>query len=285
LASLDSSYFWKCQKGMADWASPKGLPARTESYTQVDPGPFFNAPWGYSMINVGRDTIYLHFLKNGWGKKGLPEAKKFSLPISTAEVKEVQWLNQGKTVAFDSKADQLNLDLQSITEDPASTILKITLKRPWSVVDKNLAQPSLNLALGKPAFLLSIDGDKTLTPNQFRVARYGNDGIPATTTVASGEWAWAYQVDLEKTFPIGKVIIQFASKNFASEYKILTSLDGKTWDDVVQASASETGRYEHALTVKEGRYVRVQALKPDGPDQVGGQMAIAELEVFEKVIK
>jgi hypothetical protein len=33
--------------------------------------------------------------------------------------------------------------------------------------------------------------------------------------------------------------------------------------------------------VTSARYVRIQALKPDGPNQKGRQMAVAELEVYQ----
>jgi len=37
----------------------------------------------------------------------------------------------------------------------------------------------------------------------------------------------------------------------------------------------------HAFDPAQARYVRIKAIKPDGPNQEGVQMHIAELEVYQ----
>jgi len=54
------------------------------------------------------------------------------------------------------------------------------------------------------------------------------------------------------------------------------------WRTVASRSGHDGTSYEAAFDPAEARHVRVCGLKPDGPGQKGGQMSIAELEVYEK---
>ena len=47
------------------------------------------------------------------------------------------------------------------------------------------------------------------------------------------------------------------------------------------ACMGQSFSYEATFDAVQARYVRVCGLKPDGPDQPGTQMSIAELEVYE----
>jgi len=50
---------------------------------------------------------------------------------------------------------------------------------------------------------------------------------------------------------------------------------------VASADHLEGQPYVGEFKVVRAQFVRVSALKPDGPDQPGAQMAVAELEVYE----
>lgn len=59
------------------------------------------------------------------------------------------------------------------------------------------------------------------------------------------------------------------------------STDRATWQGIAEQAELDGQPYEATFDPVATRYVRVCALKPDGPEQVGSQMSVAELEVYE----
>jgi len=143
------------------------------------------------------------------------------------------------------------------------------------------AVPPGNLASHKRAKLLDVQGARRLSVNSGKhFARNGVDGDPATWAQAGGEWPWAYHVDLKAVHRIRKVVITFAPV-FATEYKVNVSATGKgDWKTVAHRTGCTGGKQTHTFEPTPARYVRVLALKPDGPGQEGTQMGVAELEVY-----
>jgi F5/8 type C domain/Alpha-L-fucosidase len=137
-----------------------------------------------------------------------------------------------------------------------------------------------NLAIYKKAKMLSLDGEKILPVNSAKYfSQLGVDGDLKTFAMAGNEWAWIYQVDLEKTYDISKIKLTFG-ENFATSYEIFVSKDRIKWSKLVQNNTSNGGLNIHTFRPIKARYVNLKAIKPDGPNQVGGQMSIAELEVY-----
>jgi hypothetical protein len=154
---------------------------------------------------------------------------------------------------------------------------------------KGLAEPPVaaapvppgNLAYRKRAKLLDVTGTKGLDVNSGKhFARLGVDGDPATKAHAGGEWPWTFHVDLGAVHPVSRVVIAFDPKCFATEYKVNLSADGRTWTTVAHIKGAKAGKPEHTFAATPARYVRIQALKPDGPNQEGQQMGILELEIY-----
>lgn len=145
--------------------------------------------------------------------------------------------------------------------------------------------PPGNLAWHKPARLLSLDGLRELPVNGGgggnHAARRGVDGQPNTTALAAGEWPWSYEVDLLEPRPLRRVRVHFANTGFATKLQIVLSRDRQTWHTVAAADGLEGRPYTAEFSPSQARFVRVQAVKPDGPNQNGAQMAVAELEVYE----
>ena len=143
--------------------------------------------------------------------------------------------------------------------------------------------PEGNLACWKPARLLTLDGQRTLPANgggdKIHSAQRGVDGDAATTAQASGEWPWTYQVDLLSAMDISRVVITFG-KGYATDYEVTVSADGQKWQTVAAKQNHDGSKAEHRFEPVNARYVRVRGLKPDGANQAGGQMSIAELEVY-----
>jgi NedA-like, galactose-binding domain/Alpha-L-fucosidase len=154
---------------------------------------------------------------------------------------------------------------------------------------KGLAQPRPmtppgNLASYKPAKLLDLSGENILAVNGARhFARHGVDGDQKTRAQAGGEWPWTYQVDLIAQTRVGKIVVSFPEDCYPTEYQILLAPDGGNGDDwqiVAHETILKPGRYTHTFNPTPARFVRVQGIKPDGPDQTGRQMAVAELEAY-----
>ena len=143
--------------------------------------------------------------------------------------------------------------------------------------------PSGNLAFGKPARLLSLDGQRELPVNFGGVMKpeLGVDGYPNTAARASMEWPWSYEVDLLDVFPIRRIKVIYGRKAYATRVRVSVSPDRQTWQTVATAETPEGRPFAADFEPAKARYVRVGALTPDGPGQPGEQMSVAELEVYE----
>jgi hypothetical protein len=282
--TLHESPVMQAHRAMAEWANPAAGVALHEAYTQVDPGPLAAASWGYNTISLARDRIYLHLLANARGKTGMPATSRLTVGPLAQQVTAVRWLNRNRSVAFTQCGAEVDLDLAGIEADPVDTILRLDLAGPHPAAEAPAAPPGPvppgNLACGKPARLLSVDGQRDLVPSAFACARYGVDGLHSTHAQGAYEWAWMFHVDLERVQSLRQIVVHFLPDGYATEFRVLVSADGGSWETVADVRGARGGRHDIALKGLLVRYIRVQAVKPDGPGQEGAQMAIAELEAY-----
>jgi len=276
-------------ENMARWANPDGIPALSSSYTNVRQGPIASAPWGYDTVSLDRAKIYLHFIKNERGKSGLPACGSVKIPLGAAKVLKAVWMNKNQAVAFNRKGNAIALDTRLLSSDNIDTIIRLELAQPLPDTDHDAPYPASatlpvtakNIAFHKPIKLLSLDGKRALDPcGGTMVAENANDDDVLTVAQAGGEYPWTLQLDLEVLYLISKIDVTF-DRNHATEYAISISDNGDRWttlDHVIDADGMPT---RLSFPATPARYVRVQGIKPDGPNQPGGQMAIAELRVYE----
>jgi hypothetical protein len=153
-------------------------------------------------------------------------------------------------------------------------------REPWKT---RPPVPAGNLACWKPAQLLSLDGQRALPANggggRLHSARYGVDGRASTDAQASFEWPWSYEVNLMEPAAIGRVVLTFG-KSFATHFQVQLSSNRKTWTTVAEVNNHDGSKWDKSFDPVSAQYVRIRALKPDGPNQPGGQMSVAELEVY-----
>ena len=292
---LERMELMKLHFKMAAWANPAGIPALSEAYTNVDPQPIASAQWGYSTINAARDTIYLIVLSNPRGKTGLPADQKIVIENAPAITGAV--LMNGHNLLryqYDVPNRKLSVDLHGVPKDPVALVVKLNLKKPLrdyvvprtpivatdnAPVNARKEIPPGNLAFRRPAWLMSADGGRELGPSAGAYAVYGVDGSLNTAAQAAYEWAWSYKIDLQVVHALNRVVVCFDEKSWATHFKLLFSIDGRTWtpgDDLLGKPGPNTIALNHV----EARFLRVQAIKPDGPGQTGSQMGITELQAF-----
>lgn len=143
--------------------------------------------------------------------------------------------------------------------------------------------PPGNLAFGKPSRLLSLDGRRDLEINRgVHLPRHGVDGRPDTSAMAAGEWPWTYEVDLLEPRPIQRIAVVFANDRYATRFDVQVSADRRQWTTIGSAENTDARSHAFRFAPVPSRYVRVRAFTPDGPDQKGNQMAVAELGAFEE---
>lgn len=284
-ARLGESPVYRCHQQMAAWASPAGKPPLYPSYTEVYPGPLPPAGCGYNVISADRRTIYLHLLRNERGKTGLPAGGELVVRPLAAPVRAVRWVNGDTPLAWQMRGKEAVVSLAGVEADPVDTIVEVELTKAYPgrppAYGASGGQPGQkgNLAYGKPARLLSADGSHLLPASAFHFAQYGVDGLAYTSAQGGNEWAWTYEVDLEKVQPVERVAISFGAGCWATEYAVLLSADGREWTEIARVEGGDGKPQEHRLAAMPARWVRVRAIKPDGPGQPGAQMSIAELVV------
>jgi hypothetical protein len=170
---------------------------------------------------------------------------------------------------------------QAIPIPPGRGWLLLLSEEPHADVPFFAASAKGNLAWYRPAHLLSLDASRTLPANGGILhALNGVDGNVETCAQASNEYAWTYQVNLESVYSIKRVVVVFG-RNHATEFKITVSADGANWRELAYSTEGKEGRHEFAFAPTSAQFVRVLGIRPDGPEQVGSQMSIAELEVYE----
>jgi F5/8 type C domain-containing protein/putative Ig domain-containing protein len=285
LENLGASPLMQVHRKMADWANPTGLPPLHESYTQVNPGPLREATWGYDTMNLSREIIYLHMLKTPYGKTGVPETGSVTVDPLSQKVTQAICMNTGAVLPFTQDGKNVTVDVSSLKADPVDTIIKLRLAAPHPDVPApppppEMATPQGNLAWRKPARLLNLAGEYDLVASAFNFAHYGVDGIPFTFSCGGGEWPWTYHVDLEGVHPVNRIVVRL-EKGYPTQYEARLSKDGKEWTTVGQGGGSSFGVIDLAFDPVEARYVRILSIKPNGPNQEGSQMTVAELEVYE----
>ena len=142
-----------------------------------------------------------------------------------------------------------------------------------------------NLALFKPVYMISNKpGSYELPVNGNTYAHYefyAVDGQNTRTAHPANEYAWSLLVDLREVSKIKRSVVTFPSSTFPTHYLISASTDGLNWKTIVNRKITIGTTYYDNFKQISARYVKVTAVRPDGANQVGGQMAISEFELYD----
>jgi hypothetical protein len=127
-------------------------------------------------------------------------------------------------------------------------------------------------------------------------------GFPGTCAVdndaysfaePANEWDWNLLVDFNVQTSFKRVSINFPSaagdgtglnygNRFANHYAVFGSNNASTWTVLIDRTIAAPGTYENTLpNMVSYRYLKVKAVTPNGANQTGYQMAIANLEVYD----
>ena len=217
----------------------------------------------------GEQWHILSYLGNGWAQAGCRYSKR-----ELAEyVFDVNQRGGGVSIDVllfrDGSLDRSQVEvLKAVREE-----LRTGKTRP--------AVPPGNLACRKQARLLSLDGSRDLDVNSgVHFPRLGVDGRVETIAVAGGQWPWTYQVDLVDTRNVRRIKVTFGA-GYPTTLELRVSTDGQQWETVARKPDHDGQPYDVAFAPVAVRHVQVRGIKPDGPDQPGTQMSVAELEVYE----
>ena len=168
---------------------------------------------------------------------------------------------------------------------------------------KSAAAHADNLAYMRPARCLSLRGTELPMQLGCRDSAFGaTDGDSTTSIMGSMEWPWQIEVDLGVSRTFSRVNVRYKPGCFATDYRLSVSdtfvrgirpiatgieepvrgANDKAWT-VASSGANDNPsgteiRLDRPVTA---RYIRFAALKPNGPNQRGGQMGISEIEVYE----
>ena len=152
------------------------------------------------------------------------------------------------------------------------------LKRAKRPVQEN-PNPK-NIAFGKPSRLLSWDCTQEGMPSAGSAHAYkGNDGIFETGAAPAYMWNWTYEIDLEKICSISRMELSFLG--WSTDFDIFISADRENWENIRHVDNSTNNKEFKFDINKSFRFIRVRSNKPDGEGQPGGQMTVAELQLFE----
>lgn len=239
-----------------------------EDYTCGEQNVFFEVP--VERYLNGEQWHILSFLsKTWWGEPGVGYKKR-----QFAEY--VRQVNQ--------RGGVVSVDVMLFRDGGLDRSQVETLKAAGLELRESAERPPVppgNLAYRKPSKLLSLDGARPLPVNgEIHFPWLGVDGDPGTVAQGAGEWPWTYEVDLIDTNEVQRIKVTFGS-GYATEFEVKLSADGKEWNTIGSKAAHDGTPVEFSFTPAATRYVRVCGIKPNGENQPGAQMSIAELEVYE----
>jgi len=140
----------------------------------------------------------------------------------------------------------------------------------------------VNIGLHQPAAALMPDMQTVSTAWDYAPVGGANDGNWGTGTQSNQRYDWVYRIDLGSAQSVYGLGTTMDPQRYATEFEFLISVDGVNWE-VVRHFTNTTGGvyYDHEISGgKVTRYAAIRALKPDGPNQPGGQMEVKELVVF-----
>ena len=150
--------------------------------------------------------------------------------------------------------------------------------------------PKGNVAYRKRAMLVSSKINKKgahnqferiLTPNsRIHYAKQGVDGDMNTKAMASNEWNWKYFVDLLKDEPFSRIKIYFGKDSYPTHYIVRARAENDEWQTLKEDKDCKGGTVDFQFNQLKSRYIEIESVKPDGPNQKGNSMSIAELEVL-----
>lgn len=146
----------------------------------------------------------------------------------------------------------------------------------------------LNLALNKPAT------ESSVYPGTGRTAQKAVDGVGSednesrwsTKRLGIGTPAEQYDpnkeqwmmVDLQDVYTVNQVNIDWEGA-FAKKYIVQGSMDGKTFENVLETGATKAGLAEHKELVFDARYIRILCQEPKN---ASWGYSIYELEVYSE---
>lgn len=245
-----------------------------EDFTAGEQNDFFDRP--LSRFVNGKQWHILAPLGNHWAEPGTRLGKR-ELADYVHTVTAVGGVVSIDVLLYrDGDLDRSQLEvLKSLRQGLAQ---RAEWAKAWR---QGKAVPPNNKAWLKPARLLNIEGQYPLVPSGYVFrAEFGVDGSPETFAQAGFEWPWTYEVDLLQSELIRRIVIQFGP-GYATEYEVQLSEDAENWVTVAKSTQGKGGQVELRLEPRHARFIRIRGLKPDGPNQEGSQMSIAELQVFE----
>ncbi|MEM4217994.1 MAG: discoidin domain-containing protein [Candidatus Methanomethylicaceae archaeon] len=251
--------------------------SRHEDYTCGEQNAFLDVP--LARFVDGKQWHILSYLGTNWAQPGTVKGKA-ELARYVHRVNAVGGVVSIDVVAYrDGDLDRSQLEVLKALRPRLEA-----LRREQNAWREGRAVPPRNKAWRKPALLLNVEGAYELGASgaeSVHGPQFGVDGDPATAAEAGGEWAWTYEVDLLAREKVSRIVVRFGP-GYATDFAILASLDRENWQVLGRFTEQRGEPVEIALDSPiEARFVRVRAYKPDGPDQPGVQMMIAEVEVYE----
>ena len=254
-----------------------GVDPKVSAYTDFDDFTAGEQNEFVSLPETGRflkgaQWHILTFLGDNWGRPGVK--------LSKDELARYVW-NVGKRGGVVT-IDALLYRDGSLDRSQLETLKALRPRLEKIDAEYETRRASGNLAVDAIAFLQSLDGSRELPPSVGAVhaADKGVDGDPNTAAVGANDWAWAFVVQLPEPGDATRITLLFGG-GFATEFEAFVKSDDSEWVSVGRFENPE-GLKAFDITFEKRRVsaVKIAGYRPNGENQPGVQMSIAELGVF-----
>lgn len=136
-----------------------------------------------------------------------------------------------------------------------------------------------NIARGAGAEMCGASGTVYEPSSVYKAAGNAIDGDYTTVAQSSGEYAWTLSLDLRAKKKVDRIFIHMNDTGYATRLAISYSDDKETWTKAKTIYANTSAGLD-INTEFEAKYIKIEAIKPDGPGQKGGQTVIREVEIY-----
>ncbi|MCF2491100.1 alpha-L-fucosidase [Dyadobacter sp. CY347] len=177
---------------------------------------------------------------------------------------------------LENKILNQNGDVSPVTQDGKGQIINLA----YNVLPK----PTGDIALGKPVrFQHHLPPFKELRTHVNVQKLYPfnvNDNDPDTVGQPAGDPQYVTVINLEYVRKISKVIVRFSARGYATEMKLTTGITENVFNEIETIKNNNPKEITFLFKPVEAQYVHVWVIKPDGPNQPGGNVSITSLEIY-----
>jgi hypothetical protein len=282
--AVGGEYHLDLEMKITDGLSPRTLSSLTidvnyaSSLTGFDAENAGVASWGIdgaaqgyvtTQTNLGASAYRILVIDNNVGSAGPGAPAGFEVASAYVRIATLKWTiatTAGHSFWISDNTDAAAY-FNNLYNNPVGEAAE------WAVtnVDAIVGDPTVNLALNKPATASSTDGSNAAS----RAVDGDADTYWRSVSVSSSAPVAWLRIDLQSPQEVGRAIVKWRSSYYAKSYELQVSNDDASWQTVYTTSSGASGDQEFVFSQAVVRYLRLYLTQNNS-----SSYRINELEIY-----